>query len=52
MPVKTPIGIEITAHTAPCNSVPTSAWYTPPPAMNAVIPCCELLHQVLSRTIL
>src|SRR4051794_37879616 len=42
----TPIGIEMSAQTAPCSSVPTMAWYTPPPALNAVIPDCELVNHV------
>ena len=43
----TPIGMEITAHTNPCSTVPTIAWYAPPPAANAVIPACECVHHAV-----
>src|SRR5579871_6190562 len=51
MATKTPIGIEIAAHTNPCNTVPTMAWYTPPPDMNAVMSACECVHHTVDLTV-
>src|ERR1700704_2947219 len=46
MATKIPIGMEMIAHTKPCSTVPTIAWYTPPPGANAVMPACEWVNQV------
>src|ERR1700743_198835 len=44
------MGIEITAHTRPCRTVPTMAWYAPPPGLNAVISAWECDHHTLDST--
>src|ERR1700685_912438 len=38
------MGMEMAAHTRPCSTVPTMAWYAPPPDMNAVISAWECVH--------
>src|SRR5271166_6988962 len=39
-------------HSSPCSTVPTTAWYAPPPATNGVTPACECVHQSLDITAL
>src|SRR5437588_5709754 len=44
------MGIEMAAHTSPCRTVPTMAWYAPPPDRNAVISACECVHHTVDFT--